>query len=199
MQGMQAARLPPQRLLGREGGDDFFEAGIAAQRVPIGIETELAIGYAEGHFRKGFELLNSQVALASPGTDHGKEIKHLWASVGIFCNRNKLERPPTLAQRLFFSPEPSINQSQEAKSLAVIRPCADRFLLLCTRSGKGGARRGGVSFDASKQTFSVSSAKVNLVPSYSKSRMLILNKWRQSTISRSEVVLIQSEIKAPAH
>src|SRR5947208_13146863 len=165
----------------------------------MGIETEVAIGYAQGHFRKGFELLNSQVALASPGTDHGKEIKHLWASVGIFCNRNKLERPPTLAQRLFFSPEPSINQSQEAKSLAVIMPSADRFLLLCTRSGKGGARRGGVSFDASKQTFSVSSAKVNLVPSYSTSRMLILNKWHQSTISRTQVVLIRSEIKAPAH
>src|SRR5207244_1495929 len=29
--------------------------------------------------------------------------------------------------------------------------------------------------------------------------ILILNKWRQSTISRSEVVLIQSEIKARAH
>src|SRR5438067_13417929 len=111
MQGMQAARLPPQRLLGREGGDDFFEAGIAAQRVPMGIETEVAIGYAQGHFRKGFELLNSQVALASPGTDHGKEIKDLRASVGIFCNRDKLERQPTLAQRLFLSPEPSINQS----------------------------------------------------------------------------------------
>src|SRR5207245_4683068 len=50
-----------------------------------------------------------------------------------------------------------------------------------------------------EQTSSVSSAKVNLVPSYAKSRMLILNKWRQSTISRSEVVLIQSEIKARAH
>src|SRR5437773_11872438 len=104
----------------------------------MGIETEVAIGYAQGHFRKGFELLNSQVALASPGTDHGKEIKDLWASVGVFCNRSKLERPPTLAQRLFFSSESSINQSQEAKSRAVIRPCADRFLLLCTRSGKGG-------------------------------------------------------------
>src|SRR6059036_3811205 len=108
----------------------------------MGIETELAIGYAEGHSRKGFELLNSQVALASPGADHGKEIKDLWAIDGVFRNRDKLERPPTLAQRLFFSPESSINQSQEAKSLAVIRPCADRFLLLRARSGKRRARRG---------------------------------------------------------
>src|SRR5205809_1014131 len=76
---------------------------------------------------------------------------------------------------------------------------ADRFLLLRTRGSKGGARRGGVSFDASKQTFRVSSAKVHLISSYSKSRILILNKWRQSTISRSEVVLVQSEIKARAH
>src|SRR5438128_7743410 len=120
----------------------------------MGIETELAIGYAQRHFRKGFELLNSQVALASPGTDHRKEIKHLWASVGIFCNRNKLERPPTLAQRLFFSPEPSINQSQEAKSLAVIRPYAYRFIL-CQRSGNGGDRHVGVSLDAVMQYLQV--------------------------------------------
>src|SRR5881392_3318571 len=165
----------------------------------MGIEMDLAIGYADGHSRKGFELLNSQVALASPGTDHGKEIKDLWAIDGVFCNRGKLERPPTLAQRFFFSPESGINQSQEAKSRAVVRPCADRFLLLCTRSGKGGARRGGVSFDASKQTFRVSSAKVHRVSSYSKRCRLILSKWRKSTISRSEVVLIQSDIKAPAH
>src|SRR5438093_12482371 len=103
----------------------------------MGIETEVAIGYAEGHFRKGFELLNSQVALASPGTDHGKEIKDLWAIVGVFCNRGKLERPPTLAQRLFFSPESSITQSQDANARAVITPSSGRFLLLCTRSGKG--------------------------------------------------------------
>jgi hypothetical protein len=31
---VQAARLPLQLLLRREGGDDFFEARVAAQRVP---------------------------------------------------------------------------------------------------------------------------------------------------------------------
>ncbi len=34
---MQAARLPPQRLFRCEGADDFFEARIAAQRIPNGI------------------------------------------------------------------------------------------------------------------------------------------------------------------
>ena len=45
-------------LLRREGGDDFFEARVAAQKVPIGIETNIAIAYTGRDFRESFQLLN---------------------------------------------------------------------------------------------------------------------------------------------
>jgi hypothetical protein len=36
----RAARLEPGELFRRERGDDFFEAGITAERVPMGMEFE---------------------------------------------------------------------------------------------------------------------------------------------------------------
>src|SRR5438876_2162092 len=58
-------------LPGRERGDDFFEARIAAQRIPIGTETNIAVGWTCREFRESFQLLDRQVALASPRTDYG--------------------------------------------------------------------------------------------------------------------------------
>jgi hypothetical protein len=38
-------------LLRREGGDDFFEVRIAAQRIPVRIEKQLAVGCARRDLR----------------------------------------------------------------------------------------------------------------------------------------------------
>src|SRR5258708_412117 len=41
--GMQAARLPLQLLVGREGGYDFFEAQLPVERVPLRQQFQSAV------------------------------------------------------------------------------------------------------------------------------------------------------------
>ena len=43
-------------FLGREGSDDFVEARVAAQGVPLGIETELAIRWPDWKFSHDVQL-----------------------------------------------------------------------------------------------------------------------------------------------
>jgi hypothetical protein len=48
----------PRMLLRRERGDDFFEAWIAAQRVPHRTQTQVAVFCAGRNFRGDLELLD---------------------------------------------------------------------------------------------------------------------------------------------
>src|SRR5437660_3975030 len=153
------APLPICYFFGREGGDDFFEAWIAAQRIPIGTETNIAVSYTCGDFGESFQLLDGQVALGSPRTDDGIKIKDVRAIQGILRYRRKLECPAAVPQCLFFSPKASIDQTQNAQNRAVIRLRSNRFLLSRTRGGKGGLRREDVSFHSSYQSLQISSAK----------------------------------------
>jgi hypothetical protein len=54
-------RNPRLIPLGRERGDDFFETRIAPQRIPVGLETEVAVDYIARNLRESFALLNSEV------------------------------------------------------------------------------------------------------------------------------------------
>jgi hypothetical protein len=67
------APLAVYYLFWREGGYDSFEAGIATERIPSGIEAEFAVMRASRDFSQRFELLDCEVALTRPGTDHGKK------------------------------------------------------------------------------------------------------------------------------
>src|ERR1700746_655277 len=109
----QPTREPrvPQKLLRCERGDDFFKAGIAAERIPVRTQTQITVAWAGWDFRKSLELVNSQVAFSSPSTDHRINIKHVHAIQGIFRHGRKLECSATFAQRLFFSPKASIDQT----------------------------------------------------------------------------------------
>ncbi len=57
---------------GRERGDDFFEARIAAQRIPHRTQAQVAISVGARTFGEGFKLPERQFAFACPGTDDGK-------------------------------------------------------------------------------------------------------------------------------
>jgi hypothetical protein len=50
-----------------------LETRIAAQKVPERIEPEIAVRGAVRDFRGSFQLLDGEVALSRPGTDHGKK------------------------------------------------------------------------------------------------------------------------------
>ena len=55
---------------------EFLEGRIGAQGVPNGIEPEIAVRGAVRDFRGSFQLLDGEVALTRPGTDHGKNKAH---------------------------------------------------------------------------------------------------------------------------
>src|SRR6266516_5089826 len=193
-----AACAPQTRtLLRRERSDDFFEARIAAQRVPIWIEAKVTVMCTRRDFGESLELLNGQVALAGPRTDHSIRIKYVRAVECILRQGEKVHRPATLAQRLFFSPECSVDQAQDAKSRAIVGPRANRFLLLRTRGTKGGACRDGVSFHPSNQTLHVIPAKFNHTSCSTNG--IILSERCEGTISSDRIALPQSKIKALAH
>src|SRR5439155_2502912 len=167
-------------------GDDLFEARIAAQRLPTRIEADIAVRCASRDFRESFQLLNSQVVFASLRADHRIEIKDVRTIEGVFCHRQKLNGLATLAQCFVFSAESSVNQSQQAKTTSIIRARPNQFLLFLARSGKGGLRRGRISFRASDQAFRVSSAESNRPVSYFKG---VRGNRRQQAISCNEVML----------
>jgi hypothetical protein len=52
----------PTRFFWRERGDDFLKARIASERVPKGIEAEVAVRRARRDLGECFKLFNSQVA-----------------------------------------------------------------------------------------------------------------------------------------
>src|SRR5438552_17412369 len=112
-------------------------------------------------FGESLELLNGQVALAGPRTDHSIRIKYVRAVECVLRQGEKVHRPATLTQRLFFSPECTVDQAQDAKSRAIVGPCANRFLLRHTRRTKGGVCRHGVSYPPSNQTLRVIRANFN--------------------------------------
>ena len=66
---------------------DFFEAWIATQRVPIGIEAEVTVRRASRDLGECFKLLNSQVALANLRADRSIKIKDPSAVERVFCYR----------------------------------------------------------------------------------------------------------------
>src|SRR5207245_5079207 len=149
-------------FLWRQRGDNFLEARIAAQGIQGRKQFQLAV--AKRRARKpgcNRQLLASEVFLTDPGSDDSEELNHMSAVDGIFCHRQKLNRPATLAQRILFLSKSSVDQAKHAKSGAVIGLCLHNLLLSSTGLCKSGVRRRGVTFHASKQAFKVGSAKYN--------------------------------------
>ena len=59
-----------RQIFGRERGDDFLEARIAAERIPNRIQTQFAVGWASRDFPNCyFEFLDGQVAFTKPRAD----------------------------------------------------------------------------------------------------------------------------------
>src|SRR5207244_3709384 len=139
------AGCAPQTLFGREGGDDFFEARVAAQRIPVRIETQVAVGCASRHFRENFELLKSKVPLPRHSANHRKAIKRVPTIEGVFCDGQKCDCLTGLADRLFLLPKISVDQTQGTKRQTGIRLRPHEFFLPYPGARNGGESRAGTS------------------------------------------------------
>src|SRR5436190_10051314 len=70
-----------------EGGDDFLEARVATQRVPLRIETELSIrrpGWKLAHY---VQLFQGEILFAGECVDSGEIREQQHTIDGILCRR----------------------------------------------------------------------------------------------------------------
>ena len=84
-------RLLLGRILRRERSDDFFEARIAAERVPEWERLERAVAGArrcpESGLNYGVQLLDGEIFLARPRRDHGEIGAHYLPIERVARNR----------------------------------------------------------------------------------------------------------------
>src|SRR5205809_3708323 len=107
-------------FLWREGGDDFFEARIAAQRIPHRIQTQFAITWTARNFADSFKLLERQISLAHPGTKQGKGpccAYLIWTRPEhcFLCGGHQFQGAPAFAQRLLLSSQNCIDLPKTKK------------------------------------------------------------------------------------
>src|SRR5207248_3793821 len=182
-------------LLGSEGGDDFLEAWIAAQRIPHRAQAQVAISVGARSFGEGFKLPKRQFSLACPGTDHRKVNLCAWLSGFVFDARRQFHRAPAIAQCLFFSSQACIDQPQIGKQACIIRVTGDLFLLLCACSHKSSVCRSFVSFQTSDYTHPKVAPKLKAPP-----ERILLGKHRRSAVGGVPVAIVQSKsVALPRH
>src|SRR5207248_10049022 len=100
--------------------DDFFEARIAAQRVPHRIQAQIAISWTTRNFGDGFKLLERQISFSHPGTNHGKGPCCTYLSWTppehcFLCGGRQFHCAPAFAQRLLLSCQECIDLRETKK------------------------------------------------------------------------------------
>ena len=61
--------LDPALVFRRERSDDFFEARIAPERIPVRMKLELAIAQVARQLQGGGDLFEGAILLAGPGVN----------------------------------------------------------------------------------------------------------------------------------
>src|SRR2546428_9583078 len=95
-------------LLWHERRDDFFEARIAAQRIPRRIEAKFAVAGASWDFRDYFQLLNRERRLIGPRINQGEVADQVSTGKGILRYGAKFNGTTCLTNRFLFSPQTGI-------------------------------------------------------------------------------------------
>jgi hypothetical protein len=110
-----AARLLRDRValfvrpFGRERGDDFLEARIAAQRIPGWIEAKFAVAGASWNFCDDFQLLNRERMLTGPRIDERKVLDPARPEEGILRYGEKFNGMTRFIDRLLFPSQAGID------------------------------------------------------------------------------------------
>ena len=100
-----ARRICPYMLLGRERGDYFFEALVAAQRIPKRQQLQFPVVNAAWKAAGAGKLFAGEIVIAGPGSDCSQTHDHARAAYCIFVQREQLHGAPTLAQCFLLSPK----------------------------------------------------------------------------------------------
>src|ERR1700693_121338 len=116
---------PPLLLFRRKRRHNFFEARVAAKRIPLRVELEFAVSDASWNFRRDGELFERQVLLASPGIDRG-EIDDVGRAVHcVLGDWQQFTRAAPFADRIFLASKAGIDESESTPGRRVIGLVAD--------------------------------------------------------------------------
>src|SRR6266568_8364484 len=121
------------RFLWRERGDDFFEARIAAERIPEGehLKHAVARGYGCPVCRRcGRQLLQGQILFAGPGRDHSEVGPYALPIDRVFFDGQQLHCAATFLQGSFLVAKGCIDQTENTNWRSVILLLLHYLLLL---------------------------------------------------------------------
>src|SRR5438874_2562542 len=113
-------------LFRREGGDDFFEARIAAERIPKGIESKIGWRDPSGHFEEVRQCGDRRVMIAKARLN----LRECSLSPRlVYCIVVVVfDRPLRLLERLFLFSKPGVGESKSVRcSIRVWRNRRIRF------------------------------------------------------------------------
>src|SRR6266513_2511171 len=99
-------------LLRRLRLNDFFEARIAAERVPDREQFQGAVAEhlrCDGGTQSSFQLLQGKLLLARPRCCNGEILKDATAVDDIFFQRREPDRSTAFVQRQVFPPKSSVD------------------------------------------------------------------------------------------
>jgi hypothetical protein len=99
-------------LFRSEGGDDFLEARIAAERVPGRVKFQGAVTQHErcvGSTQSSFQLLQGKLLVARPRCCNGEVLKDATAVNDIFFKRRERDRSTAFVQGQVFPPKSSVD------------------------------------------------------------------------------------------
>src|SRR6184192_1900965 len=99
-------------LCRRERLNDFFEARIAAERVPDREQFQGAVAQHErcdGSTQSSFQLLQGKLLLARPCCGNGEILKDAAAVADIFFHRRERDRSTAFVQGQVFPPKSSVD------------------------------------------------------------------------------------------
>src|SRR6266487_6792842 len=98
----QNKRVEHLSFFRRERGDDFLEAWIAAQGVPIGVETEFAISRPARAFANYVQLFQGEILLTGECVDSGEIREQQHTTDGILCRRKHVASGAALPDCFLF-------------------------------------------------------------------------------------------------
>src|SRR4029450_5777785 len=103
-------------------GNDLVEARVTAQRIPAGIEAQIAVGWGSPwHLRDNFELLQRTVALGRPRVNQRQVGDKIRTGDRVLGKGHEFDRAPRLADRVFLLAKPSIKRRGPPELLFILR------------------------------------------------------------------------------
>src|SRR5262245_54111565 len=154
------------RFLRRERSDDFFEARIAAERIPEGHQPEGAVTQhlrRAGSTQSSFQLLQGKLLFARPRCCNGEILKDETAVLDIFFHRHERDRSAALFQGQVFVPQSSVDHSEVAERRPIVWLRLHNLFLLRASGFKSSVCACLVSYHARQQSFTKAAAQLDRV------------------------------------